>query len=160
MNTPNNRQALNKVAQITILFWLLKIVATTLGETLGDFLSMTVNLGYAIGIAITASFFLLVLMMQLLVKKYMPLIYWLVIIGTTTLGTEISDFIDRSLHLGYAWGSLVLVAGLFGTLFLWHKKYNSLEVYPITEKNKELYYWVAILFLQQPGHSFWRFFKR
>lgn len=154
MNTPNNRQALNKVAQITILFWLLKIVATTLGETLGDFLSMTVNLGYAIGIAITASFFLLVLMMQLLVKKYMPLIYWLVIIGTTTLGTEISDFIDRSLHLGYAWGSLVLVAGLFGTLFLWHKKYNSLEVYPITEKNKELYYWVAILFSNSLGTAF------
>ena len=154
MNTPNNRQALNKVAQITILFWLLKIVATTLGETLGDFLSMTVNLGYAIGIAITAAFFLLVLMMQLLVKKYMPLIYWLVIIGTTTLGTEISDFIDRSLHLGYAWGSLVLVAGLFGTLFLWHKKYNSLEVYPITEKNKELYYWVAILFSNSLGTAF------
>ena len=81
-------------------------------------------------------------------------IYWLVIIGTTTLGTEISDFIDRSLHLGYAWGSLVLVAGLFGTLFLWHKKYNSLEVYPITEKNKELYYWVAILFSNSLGTAF------
>lgn len=154
MNTLNNRQALNKVAQITILFWLLKIVATTLGETLGDFLSMTVKLGYAIGIAITASFFLLVLMMQLSVKKYVPVIYWLVIIGTTTLGTEISDFIDRSLHLGYAWGSLLLVAGLFGTLFLWKRKYNSLEVYPITEKNKELYYWVAILFSNSLGTAF------
>ena len=154
MNTLNNRQAINKVAQITILFWLMKIVATTLGETLGDFLSMTLNLGYAIGIAITAAFFLIVLIMQLSVKKYVPVIYWLVIIGTTTLGTEISDFIDRSLHLGYAWGSLVLVAGLFGTLFLWHKKYNSLEVYPITEKNKELYYWVAILFSNSLGTAF------
>jgi uncharacterized membrane-anchored protein len=154
MNAINNRQALNKVAQITILFWLMKIVATTLGETLGDFLSMTLNLGYAIGIAITAAFFLIVLIMQLSVKKYVPVIYWLVIIGTTTLGTEISDFIDRSLHLGYAWGSLLLVAGLFITLFLWKKKYASLEVYPITEKNKELYYWVAILFSNSLGTAF------
>jgi uncharacterized membrane-anchored protein len=154
MNTTSNRQALNKVAQITILFWLMKIVATTLGETLGDFLSMTLNLGYAIGIGITAAFFLIVLIMQLSVKKYIPVIYWLVIIGTTTLGTEISDFIDRSLHLGYAWGSLLLVAGLFLTLFLWKKKYASLEVYPITEKNKELYYWVAILFSNSLGTAF------
>ncbi len=154
MNITNNRQALNKVAQITILFWLMKIVATTLGETLGDFLSMTLNLGYAIGIAITAAFFLIVLIAQLSVKKYVPAIYWLVIIGTTTLGTEISDFIDRSLHLGYAWGSLLLVAGLFLTLFLWYKKYNSLEVYPITEKNKEIYYWVAILFSNSLGTAF------
>jgi uncharacterized membrane-anchored protein len=154
MNITNNRQALNKVAQITILFWLIKIVATTLGETLGDFLSMTLNLGYSIGIAITAAFFLIVLIAQLSVKKYVPVIYWLVIVGTTTLGTEISDYIDRTLHLGYAWGSLVLVAGLFLTLFLWHKKYNSLEVYPISEKNKEIYYWVAILFSNSLGTAF------
>jgi uncharacterized membrane-anchored protein len=154
MNIHNNRQTLNKVAQITILFWLMKIVATTLGETLGDFLSMTLNLGYAIGIAITAAFFLIVLIAQLSVKRYVPVIYWLVIIGTTTLGTEISDFIDRSLHLGYAWGSLLLVAGLFLTLFLWYKKYNSLEVYPITEKSKEIYYWVAILFSNSLGTAF------
>jgi uncharacterized membrane-anchored protein len=154
MSITNNRQALNKVAQITILFWLMKIVATTLGETLGDFLSMTLNLGYAIGIAITAAFFLIVLIAQLSVKKYVPVIYWLVIVGTTTLGTEISDFIDRSLHLGYAWGSLLLVAGLFLTLFLWYKKYNSLEVYPISEKNKEIYYWVAILFSNSLGTAF------
>jgi uncharacterized membrane-anchored protein len=154
MSITNNQHSLNKVAQITILFWLMKIVATTLGETLGDFLSMTLNLGYAIGIAITAAFFLIVLIAQLSVKKYVPVIYWLVIVGTTTLGTEISDFIDRSLHLGYAWGSLLLIAGLFLTLFLWHKKYNSLEVYPISEKNKEIYYWVAILFSNSLGTAF------
>lgn len=94
----------NKVAKISLLFWLMKIVATTLGETLGDFISMTLNLGYATGIGITLLFFLLVLGTQLSVKKYIPVVYWLVIISTTTLGTEISDFIDRSLHLGYALG--------------------------------------------------------
>ena len=82
----------NKVAEITFLFWIMKIVATTLGETLGDFLSMTLNLGYAIGIGITLVFFLLVLLIQLRVAKYIPIFFWLVIIATTTLGTEISHF--------------------------------------------------------------------
>lgn len=144
----------NKVAKITLLFWLMKIVATTLGETLGDFLSMTLNLGYAVGIGITLLFFLIVLFTQLSLKKYVPIVYWLVIIGTTTLGTEISDFIDRSLHLGYAWGSLILVAGLIIALVLWNKKYKNLEVYPITEKSKEIFYWVAILFSNSLGTAF------
>lgn len=110
-------EKLNKVAKITLLFWLMKIVATTLGETLGDFISMTLNLGYATGIGITLVFFFIVLSTQLSLKNYSPIMYWLVIIGTTTLGTEISDFMDRSLHLGYAMGSVVLVACLFVSLF-------------------------------------------
>ena len=112
---------INKVAEITLLFWLMKIVATTLGETLGDFISMTLNLGYVVGIAITATLFLAILFTQLKVKKYMPVIYWLVIICTTTLGTEISDFIDRTLHLGYALGSLILVSLLFLSFYFWYK---------------------------------------
>src|SRR3954462_4014083 len=96
---------LNKVARITLLFWLMKIVATTLGETLGDFISMTLNLGYTLGIAITLTFFFMALLTQLAVNKFIPAVYWLVIIGTTTLGTEISDYIDRTLHLGYTAGS-------------------------------------------------------
>ena len=100
---------LNKVAEITLLFWLMKIVATTLGETLGDYISMTLNLGYTIGIVITLAFFFVALLTQLAVKKYIPLVYWLVIIATTTLGTEISDYLDRTLHLGYALGSLLLL---------------------------------------------------
>lgn len=99
---------LNKVAEITLLFWLLKIVATTLGEMLGDFISMTLNLGYIVGIAITLALFVILVLTQLSVKKYIPVLYWMVIISTTTLGTEISDFIDRTLHMGYAWGSLLL----------------------------------------------------
>ena len=109
---------INKVAEITFIFWLMKIVATTLGETLGDFLSMTLNLGYIAGIGITLLFFLIVLAVQLSVKTYAPWVYWLVIVGTTTLGTEISDFIDRSLHLGYAYGSLLLILCLALTLFV------------------------------------------
>lgn len=145
---------LNKVAKITLLFWLMKIVATTLGETLGDFISMTLNLGYAVGIGITLLFFLIVLITQLFVKKHIPIIYWLVIIGTTTLGTEISDFLDRNLHLGYAWGSLLLATCLLLTLYFWFRKYKNLEVFPITEKSKEIYYWGAILFSNSLGTAF------
>lgn len=132
-------EQLNKVAKITMLFWLMKIVATTLGETLGDFISMTLHLGYTVGIAITLMFFMLVLFTQLSVKKYVPVIYWLVIIATTTLGTEISDYIDRTLHLGYTAGSILLVSCLLLTLFLWFRKYNNLKVFPIIEKQKEIY---------------------
>lgn len=145
---------LNKVAEITLIFWLMKIVATTLGETLGDFISMTLNLGYAAGIGITLLFFVVVLAAQLFVKKYIPLVYWLVIIGTTTLGTEISDFIDRSLHLGYAWGSLLLISCLVITLLAWMKTHGNLEVYPIVTKSKEFYYWSAILFSNSLGTAF------
>lgn len=144
----------NKVANITILFWLMKIVATTLGETLGDYISMTLNLGYTIGIAITLAFFFIILITQLSVKKYIPTVYWLVIIATTTLGTEISDFLDRSLHLGYTAGSLLLLSGLCLTLFLWFLKYKNLEVFPITSKQKEVYYWIAILFSNSLGTAF------
>ena len=145
---------LNKVARITLLFWLMKIVATTLGETLGDFISMTLNLGYAVGIGITLAFFLVILFAQLYSKKYVPVIYWLVIIGTTTLGTEISDFIDRTLHLGYTIGSLLLISLLALTLFLWYRKYKNLEVYPIANRQKEIYYWTAILFSNSLGTAF------
>lgn len=147
-------KTLNKIAEITLLFWLMKIVATTLGETLGDFISMTLNLGYSTGIAITAVFFAIVLYLQLMAKKYNPILFWLVIIATTTLGTEISDFIDRSLHLGYEMGSLLLFLGLLITLFLWFKAYKTLNVSPIIERKKELYFWIAVLFSNSLGTAF------
>jgi uncharacterized membrane-anchored protein len=152
VSTPSDH--LNKVAKITLLFWLMKIVATTLGETLGDFISMTLNLGYTVGIAITFSFFFAVLLAQLFVKTFIPVIYWLVIVGTTTLGTEISDYIDRTLHLGYTLGSALLVIGLLLTLFLWYRKYKNLEVYPIYDRQKEVYYWMAVLFSNSLGTAF------
>lgn len=145
---------LNKVVKITLIFWLMKIVATTLGETLGDFISMTLNLGYTVGIAITLVFFFAVLFTQLTVKKYVPVVYWLVIIGTTTLGTEISDYVDRTLHLGYTSGSILLVSCLLFTLFMWFRKYKNLEVYPIADKQREFYYWTAILFSNSLGTAF------
>lgn len=115
---------------------------------------MTLNFGYLAGIAITLSFFLATLFVQLSIKKYFPAVYWLVIIGTTTLGTEISDFIDRTLHLGYTSGSILLLACLLLTLLFWFRKYKSLEVFPIKNKQKELYYWVAILFSNSLGTAF------
>lgn len=154
MHIKLNMEKLNKVAEITLIFWLMKIVATTLGETLGDYLSMTLNLGYLTGIIITLIFFLVVLSVQLFTKKYIPVFYWLVIIATTTLGTEISDFLDRSLHLGYTLGSLILFSGLILTLILWNKKFKSLSVYPIFDKDKEIYYWIAILFSNSLGTAF------
>jgi uncharacterized membrane-anchored protein len=147
-------EKINKVAEVGLLFWLLKIVATTLGETLGDYIAQTLNLGYTIGLIVTLFFFLLVLAAQLNVKKYIPVSYWLVIIATTTLGTEISDFIDRSLHLGYTMGSLLLFSGLLLTLLLWYKKFKNLNVYPLTNQNKEIYYWIAILFSNSLGTAF------
>lgn len=147
-------ETVSKVARITLLFWLMKVVATTLGETLGDFISMTLNLGYTAGIGITLAFFVAVLILQLSRHKYVPVVYWLVIIGTTTLGTEISDFLDRTWHLGYALGSLLLVSCLLGTLAAWYWRYRNLEVYPITAVPKELFYWTAILFSNSLGTAF------
>ena len=144
----------SKIAQITLLFWLMKIVATTLGETLGDYISMTLNLGYGNGIAITLTFFLIVLLLQLYSKRYIPVLFWLVIIATTTLGTEISDYIDRSLQLGYAVGSLVLSAGLFAALLAWYLQYKNLSVTALHEKPKELLFWIAVLFSNSLGTAF------
>lgn len=145
---------MNKVAKITLLFWLMKIVATTLGETLGDFFSMTLNLGYGNTLIAMFAFFLLALIIQLSVKKFIPVLYWLVIISTTTLGTEVSDFMDRTLQLGYALGSLILVIALTTTLYFWKRKYNNLAVYPIVQKGKEMFYWGAILFSNSLGTAF------
>lgn len=144
----------NKVASITLLFWIMKIIATTLGETFGDFLSMTLNLGYTIGLLITLVFFLVVLIIQLTSNKYVPVFYWLVIIGTTTLGTEISDLLDRTLHLGYPLGSLLLFSLLMITLLLWYWKYKNLSVFPIFERTKEIYFWTAVLFSNSLGTAF------
>lgn len=145
---------MNKVAKITLLFWLMKIIATTLGETLGDFFSMTLDFGYLPTLIAMLVLFFLVLLIQLSAKKYIPTLYWIVIISTTTLGTEISDFMDRTLNLGYAAGSLILFLALISTLFFWKKKFHNLELYPITIRSKELFYWMAILFSNSLGTAF------
>lgn len=146
--------AANKVAQITLAFWIMKILATTLGETAGDFLSMTLNLGYYIGLGITFAILAVVLWMQISAKTLKPALFWLAIVATTTVGTEISDFMDRSLGLGYLWGSVVLTTGLLATLAVWYARDKSLRVYPITRKDTELMFWTAVLFSNSLGTAF------
>src|SRR5947209_1383262 len=110
--------------------------------------------GYYVGLVITVMFLIIIITEQLSVKKYHPILYWLVIIGTTTVGTEISDLMDRTLGLGYALGSALLFAGLLLTLYLWHKTQNGIRVYPVTETRVEVYYWIAILFSNSLGTAF------
>lgn len=136
---------MKKIPEITLLFWLMKICATTLGETAGDLLSMTLNVGYAVSTIILIIGFLITLFGQLSLKKYVPAIYWLVILSTSTAGTTLSDFMDRTLGLGYATGSLILISLLVITLFIWYKLEKSLSVSEIKTKRGELFYWAAIL---------------
>lgn len=136
---------MKKIPELTALFWVMKICATTLGETAGDLLSMTMNVGYAVSSIILLCGFFSTLTAQLFTKKYIPIIYWLVILSTSTAGTTMSDYMDRTLSLGYATGSLMLVSTLCLTLFVWWLSEKSLSVTNITTKRGELFYWAAIL---------------
>lgn len=142
---------MNKLPQITISFWIMKICATTLGETAGDLLSMTMNVGYAISSVILLSFFFATLLVQLFTKKYHPVIYWAVILATSTAGTTMSDFMDRTMGLGYATGSLILVTLLIATLIAWKLTERSLSVTSIKSLRGEIFYWTAILFSNTLG---------
>jgi uncharacterized membrane-anchored protein len=142
---------MNKVAQVTIYFWIMKICATTLGETAGDLLSMTLNVGYGISTVILLSLFLITLVIQLLSSKFHPLLYWSVILTTSTAGTTLSDYMDRTLGLGYAHGSLILVTGLVIVLSLWYFSEKTLSVSNIQTTKAELFYWIAILFSNTLG---------
>lgn len=150
----NNLIDINKVARITLLFWILKILATTLGEVLGDFFSMSLNIGYVYSLIITFILFILALAWQLKQERFHAPIYWLVIISTTTLGTEISDLMDRTLGTGYAWGSLILFTALMLVLFLWHRNVGRVKVFPVVERRVEVYYWIAILVSNSLGTAF------
>ena len=142
---------MNKLPAITLSFWIMKICATTLGETAGDLLSMTMNVGYAISSAILLSFFFATLAVQLSTKKFHPIIYWAVILATSTAGTTMSDFMDRTLGLGYATGSLILVSCLIATLLTWKATEKSLSVTNIKSLRGEVFYWTAILFSNTLG---------
>ena len=136
---------MNKLPQITLAFWVMKICATTLGETAGDLLSMTLSVGYAISSMILLSVFLITLLTQLWSKTYNPVLYWIVILSTSTAGTTMSDFMDRTLGLGYASGSMILIVLLLMVFALWHLSGNSLNVNKVQTPRGELFYWVAIL---------------
>jgi len=136
---------MNKVAQVNIFFWIMKICATTLGETAGDLLSMTMDVGYAISSVILLSLFLISLVAQLRARSFHPMLYWAVILTTSTAGTTMSDFMDRTLGLGYAKGSLILMTALVVVLAVWRFTEKSLSVDNIQTTRAELFYWVAIL---------------
>ncbi len=142
---------LNKLPEITVFFWIMKIAATTLGETAGDLLSMTLNIGYAISSIILISFFIIALISQLLSKKYYPPLYWMVILATSTAGTTMSDYMDRTLALGYTTGSIILVCLLALTLTVWYISEKSLSVTNIRSRRAEIFYWTAILFSNTLG---------
>jgi len=141
----------NKLPQITAAFWLMKITATTLGETGGDWLSMTMDLGYLISTIIFFGLFICAVAGQLLSKKYYPFLYWTVIIATSTAGTTLSDYMDRTLELGYTVGASILVTILIGLLAFWKLTVGAVSVDAIRSRKAELFYWVTILFSNTLG---------
>lgn len=142
---------MNKLPQITLAFWVMKICATTLGETAGDLLSMTLDVGYAMSSLILISVFVLTLITQLMAKTYKPLLYWIVILSTSTAGTTMSDFMDRTLGLGYATGSMILIAILLAIFAAWRLSGDSLNVSKVQSFRGEMFYWMAILFSNTLG---------
>ena len=141
----------SKVPAVTLLFWCIKILATTLGETGGDALSMSLNLGYLLSTGIFAAVFLVAVAAQVRAQRFHAGIYWLTIIATTTVGTTLADFADRSLGIGYAGGSALLLALLLGSLALWHRTMGSVSVDTVTSPKAEAFYWVTIMFSQTLG---------
>lgn len=147
MVAPTDREAefINKLPKITAAFWVMKIAATTLGETAGDWASMTLDLGYQLATQIFFAIFVVSLAAQLLSRRHIPFLYWAVIIATSTAGTTMSDYMDRSLELGYTRGATILVTILLVTLALWRMTTGSLSVTNVKDRRGEVFYWMAIL---------------
>ena len=143
--------ALAKVPEVTLGFWIVKILATTLGETGGDAVTMSMNLGYAIGTIIFAGVFLVAVGAQIRAEKFNAFLYWLTIVATTTVGTTMADFCDRSLGIGYAGGSSLLLIALVASLAIWRWSEGTVSVNTVTTPRVEAFYWVTILFSQTLG---------
>ena len=148
-NTSEN--TLSKVPEITLMFWIIKIFATTLGETGGDAVSMSMGLGYLVGTAIFAAVFLVAVVAQIKANGFHPFLYWTTIIATTTVGTTLADFADRSLGIGYAGGSLLLFALLMSSLAIWYRTLGSVSVATVSSPRAEMFYWITIMFSQTLG---------
>lgn len=142
---------LSKVPELTLIFWIIKIAATTLGETGGDAVSMSMNLGYLVGTAIFAVIFVAAVIAQISAKRFHPILYWTTIIATTTVGTTLADFADRSLGIGYAGGTLLLFTLLMVSLFVWYRTLGSVSVNTVSSPKAEMFYWVTIMFSQTLG---------
>jgi len=141
----------SKVPEVTLGFWLIKILATTLGETGGDAVTMSMNLGYLAGTAIFAAIFAVAVAAQISAKRFHPFLYWMVIVATTTVGTTLADFVDRSLGIGYLGGSSLLAALLIASLVTWHRTLGTVSIDSINSNQAEIFYWITILFSQTLG---------
>ena len=144
-------KTLSKIPEVTLTFWIIKIAATTLGETGGDAVTMSMNLGYLVGTAIFAAIFVVLVSRQITAKRFHPFLFWGVIIATTTVGTTLADYVDRSLGIGYLGGSSLLFALLMASLGLWYWTLGSVSVNTITSPKAEVFYWATILFSQTLG---------
>jgi len=147
----NRKDLLIKVPAVTLGFWVIKILATTLGETAGDTVSMSMNLGYLVGTAIFAAVLVMLVWVQIRAKRFHPFVYWATITASTTAGTTMADYATRSLGIGYAGGSTVLLALVLGSLFSWHRALGSINVETVHEPRAETFYWLTITFSQTLG---------
>ncbi|MGH9594892.1 MAG: COG4705 family protein, partial [Bryobacteraceae bacterium] len=144
-------QALTKVPAVTLAFWIIKIAATTLGETGGDTVTMTLHWGYSIGTAIFLTFLITLVAVQTAATKFYPFLYWATIVASTTAGTTMADFADRSLGIGYTGGSSILFLGLVTVLGLWYWSLGSISVETVNTPKVEAFYWAAITLSQTLG---------
>jgi len=144
-------ESLSKVPEVTLTFWVVKVAATTLGETGGDAVSMSMNVGYLVGTAIFAAVFAVAVAAQISARGFNPWLYWTTIIATTTLGTTLADWTDRSLGIGYAGGSSLLLALLLATLFFWNRSLGTVAIDSVRSPRSEMYYWITIMFSQTLG---------
>jgi uncharacterized membrane-anchored protein len=147
----DDRIETSKVPEVTLIFWIIKVLATTLGETGGDAVSMSMNLGYAVSSAIFIGLFVIAVTAQISARKFHPFLYWFVIVATTTAGTTMADLADRSLGIGYPGGTSLLFALLMVSLFIWYRSEGSISVNTVSTPRVETFYWVAILFSQTLG---------
>jgi len=141
----------SKVAAVTFAFWVMKIAATTLGETAGDLLSMTLNLGYVVSSAILVAAFIVLLALQLAARRFHPVLFWSVVLATSTAGTTMSDLLDRTLGLGYALGTTLLATCLGLVLLAWKRSEKTISVSDISSSKAETFYWTAVLFSNTLG---------
>jgi uncharacterized membrane-anchored protein len=143
--------AISKVPAVTLGFWLIKVAATTLGETGGDWVTMSLNLGYLIGTGIFALIFIVLVAAQVRAERFHPALYWATIVATTTLGTTMADFADRSVGLGYPGGVAIVAALLVASLVAWYWQEGTVSVQSIVRPKVEWFYWITILFSQTLG---------
>jgi uncharacterized membrane-anchored protein len=151
MDDASSRDILSKVPAVTLAFWIIKILATTLGETGGDTVTMTLDWGYLAGTALFVVVLMALVVAQIITRKFHPFLYWLTIIASTTFGTTMADFADRSLGIGYTGGSLLLFACLMIVLGLWYWSERSIAVDTVNTPKVEAFYWAAITFSQTLG---------